>query len=207
MTDVKIRRGDLREALITHAQEEAKAGTIEQMSLRHAARELGVSSGAVYRHFDDKDALLQEIVLRGMHELKAKFAAIRPKDAPARSVELALHRGRELVRTYIQFAQDNPSLWHLMFGRIGAELKHILMCDPEEASYTAFDVCHENMLDLWRLGALKQEPSLDDVRYVWSATHGAAELTLSHQRIDFAEIDAVCDQTSERNMRAIGFAG
>ncbi|MEM9716794.1 MAG: TetR/AcrR family transcriptional regulator [Pseudomonadota bacterium] len=204
MTTEKLKRGDLRDALIDYADAATKAGTIATMSLRAAARDLGVSSGAVYRHFDDKDALLSEITHRGFLELRQVFRAIRPEDAPATSVDQAMHRSRELVRTYIQFAHDNPTLWNMMFGPIGVANRDRLMADEEHRHYTPFDVTLENLRDLWRLGALDHEPDLDDVRYIWSATHGAASLTISQNRLDFAEIDAIAEQTADRNIRAMG---
>ncbi|MEO0342907.1 MAG: TetR/AcrR family transcriptional regulator [Pseudomonadota bacterium] len=207
MTDQKLKRGDLRNALMDYATQATKAGTIGQMSLRQAAREIGVSSGAVYRHFADKDALLYEIVHCGFMDLKERFRSIRPEDAPGTSVDQVLHRSRELVRTYIQFAHDNPSLWHMMFGEIGVANRDRLMDDSEHRHYTPFDVTLENLRDLWRLGAVDHEPDMDDVRYIWSATHGAADLAISQNRLDFAEIDAIAEQTAARNARAIGYRG
>ena len=207
MNCTKLKRGDLRNALIDYAEQATREGTIEHMSLRQAARDLGVSSGAVYRHFDDKDALLAEITLRGFIDLKEKFRTIRPEDAPGTSIEQVLHRSRELVRTYIQFAHDNPSLWHMMFGAIGVANRDRLMEDQDHRHYTPFDVTLENLRDLWRLGALDHEPNMDDVRYIWSATHGAADLAVSQNRLDFAELDSIAEQTSTRNARAMGYRG
>ena len=57
----KLKRGDLRDALVDYTLDVARDGHIETMSLRKAARDLGVSSGAVYRHFADKGALLAAV--------------------------------------------------------------------------------------------------------------------------------------------------
>lgn len=203
---VKLKRGDLREALIVYALDAAKQGHIEIMSLRAAARDLGVSSGAVYRHFTDKDALLVEIVMIGFEELRERFLTIRPENSRAETIELALERSRAFVTNYIDFALDKPALWHMMFGRVGNLAREILMADAEKCAYTPFDAVLENIRDLYRLGALDHEPDLADVRYLWSATHGAADLAQSGARLDSDQIETVCTQTIDRNLRAIGFS-
>ena len=201
---VKLKRGDLREALIAYALDAAKQGHIEVMSLRAAARDLGVSSGAVYRHFADKDALLVEIVMLGFVELRERFFAIRPQGDTAHTVQHALTRSEKFVTEYMDFALEKPALWHMMFGRVGNLAREILMADTEKCSYTPFDAILQNILDLYRLGALDHEPDLADVRYLWSATHGAADLAQSGARLDSDQIEEVCKQTMERNLRAIG---
>ena len=201
---VKLKRGDLREALVAYALEAAKQGHIEVMSLRAAARDLGVSSGAVYRHFTDKDALLIEIVLIGFDDLRERFLAIRPENDSALSVEHGLGRCAEFVTCYMTFALEKPALWHMMFGRVGNLARDFMMADPERCKYTPFDCILENIRDLYRLGALDHEPDIADVRYLWSATHGAADLAQSGARLDSDQIDVICAQTTERNLRALG---
>ncbi len=50
--------GNLKPALITAALRELAQNGLEGFSLRGVARRAGVSAPAVYRHFEDKDALL-----------------------------------------------------------------------------------------------------------------------------------------------------
>jgi AcrR family transcriptional regulator len=175
------------------------------MSLRKAARDLGVSSGAVYRHFADKDALMMEIALLAGLELRAAFHAIRPENDPATTVDQTVERSLNLVKTYIYFAHDNPALWRMMFGRIGRLVRSQAMRKPDLMKYTTFDAAIQNHLDMYRLGALDREPNMDDHRYMWSATHGAADLAQSGARFDADQLDAICAETTVRNLRAIGF--
>lgn len=198
----KLKRGDLKQALIDYAMNAADEGHVETMSLRKAARDLGVSSGAVYRHFPDKDALLMEVTHMGFTNLRDIFTAIRPKDAPANSLEQAKSRSYEMVSAYIRFALARPALWRMMFGRIG------IMCrdntSPEDREYTPLDITGGNLMDFYRLGGIETEPTISDVRYIWSATHGAADLAQSGARLDADQLDAVIQQTVDRNLRSIG---
>lgn len=201
---VKLKRGDLRQALIDYALQAAREGHIEVMSLRKAARDLGVSSGAVYRHFADKDALLTEIVRIGFFDIRERFLAIRPEGAVARNPREAIDRCFALARTYIHFALENAALWHMMFGRVGMLFREEVRKDPEIMRYTPFDVCVEINRDLYRLGLIAREPTLADVRYQWSATHGAADLAQSGAREDAADIEQIIDETARRNLLTVG---
>ncbi len=203
-TSLKLKRGDLRDALINYTLDAAKQGHIEVMSLRKAARDLGVSSGAVYRHFADKDSLLMEIANMSGEQLRAKFHAIRPENAPASTVDQCIERGFAFVKAYVRFAHENPSLWRMMFGRIGLMCRDENMKNPEKMRYTTFDAVIQNNMDLHRLGALAREPDMDDHRYMWSATHGTADLTQTRARLDSDMLDKVCEETAKRNFRALG---
>jgi len=200
----KLKRGDLRDALVEYALKACKDGHIEVMSLRKAARDLGVSSGAVYRHFPDKDSLFHEVVKIGFFDLRERFLAIRPEGDIATTNEQAIERCFTLARTYILWANENTALWHMMFGRIGMMCRDGIMQNPELSRYTPFDVSLEVTRDLYHMGLLQAEPDMSDVRYVWSATHGAADLTISGARMDFEQIDQICEDTALRNLRAIG---
>ncbi len=201
---VKLKRGDLRDALIAYAMQACKDGHIEVMSLRQAARDLGVSSGAVYRHFPDKDALFFEVVNIGFFEMHDRFLAVRPEGDVAKNRQQAIERCFALARTYINWASENTALWHMMFGRIGMMWREKMIQDPELIRYTPFDVSLEVTRDLYRLGMLQAEPTMADIRFMWSATHGAADLAQSGARLDHEQLDQICHDTTVRNLRSIG---
>lgn len=200
----KLKRGDLRDALVEYALQATRDGHIEVMSLRQAARDLGVSSGAVYRHFADKDTLLAEIVKIGHCVLRGKFIAIRPEGAIAKTPQQAIDRCHDFVRTYITFAYENNALWHMMFGRIGMICREEMIKNPDLARYTPFDIGMELCRDLHRNGLTTRQPDVADNRYIWSAIHGAADLAQSGARLDHTELDQIITDTFHRNMRAIG---
>lgn len=204
---VRLKRGNLKDALVSYAMDAAEAGHVETMSLRKAARDLGVSSGAAYRHFPDKDTLLGEIVSLGFDDLREIFLTIRPENDTAQSLETVLKRSHDMTDGYIRFAFKKPALWHMMFGRIGNKCRDEEMVnEPEKMRYTPMDATSENLKDLYRLGYLETPPTLSDVRYIWSATHGAADLAQSGLRLDSDQLDQIIQETTDRNLRAIGYS-
>ena len=58
--------GDLRSALVALALERVRRGGTESFSLREAARDAGVTSGAAYKHFADKDELLAAVAAEAL---------------------------------------------------------------------------------------------------------------------------------------------
>jgi len=198
-----LKRGDLRDALIGYARAETDMGRIDQMSLRAAARDLGVSSGAVYRHFEDKDALLKAVAFQGFLDMRQAFFSIRPEGDRAVSAQAAVARAFRIGRAFVSFAQGNPSLWRMMFGRIGVMCREDQMWDSGMRRYTMMDVVTENYCDLHAHGGIPRAPDIEDVRFSWSAIHGAADLLQCGARLDCGDIVAVADQTTTRSLRAL----
>ena len=101
--------GDLRAAVLSAAWKMVEKEGIAGLSLREAARRAGVSHNAPYRHFADRDALLQALVEEGFAQLHKA---------------LEDRTGRELGEAYIAFALERPERFRLMFSgaRPDAEL-------------------------------------------------------------------------------------
>ncbi|TKW79284.1 MAG: TetR family transcriptional regulator, partial [Bradyrhizobium icense] len=62
---VRYHHGDLRRTLLAFALRRVRAGGAAEFSLREAARAAGVTGGAVYKHFESKDALLGAVAAEG----------------------------------------------------------------------------------------------------------------------------------------------
>ncbi|MBX9926839.1 MAG: TetR/AcrR family transcriptional regulator, partial [Hyphomicrobiaceae bacterium] len=66
----RYHHGDLRGALISAARQLVNERGAEQFSLADACRVAGVSTAAPYKHFRDKNEVLEELIIIGMHELQ-----------------------------------------------------------------------------------------------------------------------------------------
>jgi AcrR family transcriptional regulator len=62
----------VREALVEAAVEVVREGGPEALSLRELARRVGVSHAAAYRHFADRDALVDAVAEQAMAALVAR---------------------------------------------------------------------------------------------------------------------------------------
>jgi len=103
--------GHLREAAIEAALAMVKAVGIEAVTLRGLSERLGTSRTAIYRHFENKEALMQAVVAAGFERFEA---VIRP--VFLRSDAEVLARFRQMGEAYLAFAVQNPELYRLLFG-------------------------------------------------------------------------------------------
>lgn len=103
--------GDLRNTLILKGLALLNSRGPEGLSLRELAREIGVGHNAPYRHFKNKNELLEAMAATGFRQLKAYNLRLEleyANDAEAQLFESALY--------LIQQASSQNNLFRLMFG-------------------------------------------------------------------------------------------
>jgi len=102
--------GDLRRALLDAALELVAEKGPDGVSMREAARRVGVSSGAPYRHFADVGSLMRELAVEGIarsdQAMQDRIAAL---DAP-QPVDVF----RAMGIAYVTFAVENPAWFRVM---------------------------------------------------------------------------------------------
>ena len=149
------------------------APDIEELSLHRLAAGLGVTAAAIYRHFSSREALLDEVVRIGFDRLEARFAAAFDIGQPPVDASEARMRLDRLARAYLQFADDEPALWRLMFGAQGARYRANARPLARRHSY---DYLPAALLGLHRTGVIPHLPDERDALFAWSAIHGATTL-------------------------------
>lgn len=114
--------GDLASALKALAMTTITAQGVERFSVRDVADQLGVAPSAVYRHFQDKAALVRAVALDGFARLGQTWLdlmAVSEASALSDPATRAVVRFAAGADAYIMFAQDNPALFQLMYGPYG----------------------------------------------------------------------------------------
>ena len=105
--------GNLRPVLIAAALELIEEVGFENVTVRETARRAGVSSGAPFRHFPNRTALLTAIAEEAMRRLRVEVEAARERSAARPPIE----RLRALGRAYFRWLDDNPTLFQLISAR------------------------------------------------------------------------------------------
>jgi AcrR family transcriptional regulator len=165
VTDAKTgyHHGDLRAALIDAGLQLTRAGGPEALTIREATRRVGVSPNAAYRHFADREALLQAVATAIQHRMTARMqSSVRRRG----STELL----RAVGIGYIKFALDEPGWFAVAF--FGADQSGETVGAPP---YLALVEALDAMVDA---GALPPERRDGAEWPCWSAVHGFAELAL-----------------------------
>ncbi len=98
-----------RELLDAAAELIAETGDVEKVSLRAVAQRVGVSPTAVYRHFDDRVALLHAAVAHCWSEFAAALAT-------AGQVEDPHQRLRAMGTAYTHFAVEQHGKYAVLFS-------------------------------------------------------------------------------------------
>lgn len=160
--------GNLRVALLDVARARLAEGAEADLSLRNLALRVGVSVNATYRHFESKEALLMELAAQGFEALGACM-----QDAIAtRGGAGAVERLRVAGEAYTEFAQRDPALFRLMFGRKGRFSEHDRFRTAADATFGIVIAC---------VAAILEQPAdsssvLKGAVTAWALVHGYATL-------------------------------
>jgi AcrR family transcriptional regulator len=169
--------GNLHDALLNAAIDVMAEKGVSQFSLSELARSVGVTPAAAYKHFVDKDALLGELTQRGFALLQMRFEKAATKSKPAINAKQAIQRFERIGNAYLEFGQEEPALFHLIFGKGASAFRKGITSSGNRTPTFAY--LAEALEDLHKFGAIVKTPSADDQWFAWSAIHGATELVIA----------------------------
>ncbi len=168
--------GNLTEALTAAATALARTGGPEAVVLREAARKVGVSATAAYRHFhghsDLKEAVKMEAQARLSEHMRAATAAAEPLPDPAAEARRKL---RAIGHGYLAFARAEPGLYRTAFCRID-KLDHD--SNLEMISSPAYSLLTAVLDEMLASGAMRPERRPFAEAVAWSNAHGLAMLII-----------------------------
>ncbi|MEU6878384.1 TetR/AcrR family transcriptional regulator [Streptomyces sp. NPDC046712] len=175
--------GDLRNALICAAVDLATEGGPDRVVLREAARRVGVSPTAAYRHFDGRGALLRAVKIHAQRALADSMerAADRAPGADDETVAAEL-RLAALGRGYVGFALEQPGLYRAAFctprPACGEEWTPTGRPSEPEPEIRAFTLLTDALHALARVGRIPRQARPAAEAAAWSAVHGLSLLLL-----------------------------
>ena len=108
-----------REAILQSARELIAQGGIKDAQIQAIAERAGVSSGLVYRYFDNKSQVLIEVLSEAIqHEVKILNHIAESELSSKQKLDKA-------VTTFVKRAMNSPQLaYSLMFEPVDTELEH-----------------------------------------------------------------------------------
>jgi AcrR family transcriptional regulator len=174
----RYHHGDLERALIATALEVIQAEGLEALTLRRVGTRAGVSRSALYRHFDDKAALVARIASDGFRLLHETLVRVRANASPDAGDTLEV-----LAAAHVHFARANPSHYATMFGSARDRRKHPELARQADAARAEVVGA---ILDAQRRAALGSgDPELI-AAVMWALTFGVARLGTSSQLTETA---------------------
>jgi AcrR family transcriptional regulator len=195
--------GNLRAAMVASALALLEAGGPGELSLRRAARDIGVSQTAPLYHFGNKLGLLVAVATEGFHMLLAHRRARLASESSARG------RLRAAMLAYVEFGVAHPALFRLMTGPDVRNNSN----DPalEQAASEAFGLLRECVdAYLREIG----KPT-DDVHRAslaaWATSHGIVTILLDRQNSPMVQPrrdpTVIADEIIDILIAGLGVAG
>lgn len=161
--------GNLKEALVEAARQLAAERGPSGFTLAEAAKLVGVTPAAPYRHFADRTALLAELARRGFEQFADELAAAWDAGTPDPVAAL-----KRMGEAYLAFARREPGLYAAMFGSVAT----LDAPGPGAAADRALETLRRAaQAVLSRYGAPGDARAL--AFEIWSLSHGVAMLTVS----------------------------
>ncbi|MEM9247082.1 MAG: TetR/AcrR family transcriptional regulator [Pseudomonadota bacterium] len=187
--------GDLRAALIEHTRRLVEEKGPDHFSVSEVARCAGVSTAAPYRHFRDRDEILAEVCIAGMRRHYSQMINAL-KDVPKGSLE----RLRGLGRVYVQFAQEEPGVFRLIFG---SKQKPDSVEELKSEDIDTYGLVKAEVAEI--LGLPAEHPEANRRAFMlWTFVHGLSFLIID-DNVRYAgipiDVEALLDELGQRVMR------
>jgi AcrR family transcriptional regulator len=164
-------RGDTKARLLGEARDLYLEVGLARFSLREVARRAGVSAAAVYRHFDDKEALLRDVCATGFHifssYLVRALAARTPKERLAATSE-----------QYLRFAVEHPRDYRFIFMGAAEDFATLAPADSSESAST-FHFLVDRVRECMDTRVMHRGDPLGVAAFIWAHVHGVVSLRLS----------------------------
>jgi len=182
---------DLRDRISTAAQELYLRDGIEGFSMRKVADLVGVSAPAIYRHYRNKEELLQEVVVEGLRVLERYLQ-------PALEDGTPYGRLVQMTENYLQFAIEQPKYFDFAFltpSKVGGMAEEISRSD-----WGTFRLAVEQVAACIEQGVFKKDDPLATAITVWAEVHGLVILYRTGRFGDDAESFRLIYRQSVRRM-------
>lgn len=168
-------RNETRDKILAAARELFAKEGYEAVSMRKIAEAIEYSPTAIYVHFKDKRALMDELC-------RVDFGAMAQDFQYARAVDDPIERLRVLGEGYVRFAVQQPNHFRLMFLTPGVHPKELTaediaqQGDPSQDGYAVLQTTVREGIEQRRF-----RPELeDDVELIsqtfWAGVHGVASI-------------------------------
>jgi AcrR family transcriptional regulator len=166
----KYHHGDLQRALLDAAIVALERTGPKRFSLRALALELNVSHAAAYRHFRNRDALIEAVAIEGMELLtKALIAAAGDGDDPRAIL-------RSCALAYVGFGLDHPGLYQVMFSDAQRRSQ-----PTQTAADSTLVLTSQVIAAAQQAGGVGPGEPIVQARAAWAMMHGLVDLELRGQ--------------------------
>lgn len=191
----RYHHGDLRNALVQAAVDLAREGGPQAIVLREAARRVGVSATAAYRHFSALPELVDEVAAAAFTQLARAMES--ELDRCARTGDAAHDSWAEMRavgRGYVHFALEQPGLFTVAFSRTGPAIRAAR--GAGSMGMTPRDLLEHSLDKMLAAQVLSAEDRVAASTAAWAIVHGLSLLLVGRMSgLPPSARDAVIEST------------
>jgi len=173
--------GDTERAIYEAARDILAEGGLAELSMRALAARVGTTPTAIYHYFQNKEDLVEKVVMRGFQEFDAGL-----RRSIAGLPVGSLDRLAAIGEAYLDFAVENHQYFKITFGiQVG--------CPRELDEFPArggYDLLHQCVVDAMEAGTIRRDDPDKVVLYLWSVVHGLVTIFMA------CECDSMLDATA-----------
>ncbi len=157
---------ETRERLVVEARDLYLRDGPARFSLREAARQAKVSPAAVYRHFKDKDALLQAVTAAG-------FTGFRTYLMRSLSASTPRARLAASAQAYLRFGLENPLDYQVLFMDRAPSCR-----EPMTTASETFQFIVDRVRECIDAQVIRKGDPVEIATFIWAHVHGLVSLRL-----------------------------
>jgi len=172
VNDVNI-VADTRERIVEEARDLYITEGLAGLSMRKVAERVGVTATALYRHFEDKQALLLAVVQTGFERFTTYLLRGLAGKTP----------GSRMAKTgegYLRFALENPAYYRIMFMSMREDLGYDRFpALSKENLSRSFQLLVDRTRECQEAKLIRPGDPHEVAVLIWSFVHGLVSLYLA----------------------------
>jgi AcrR family transcriptional regulator len=184
---------ETKQRILDCAMAELERSGIESFSLRAVGTTAGLTPMAVYRHFEDRDALLAAVGEAAFAKWRRRIERIGTKPP--------LEWLRAAGRAYVVFSLDEPAKFEACFV-IRTSIERLYPVDFAAGRSPVVAKIVERITAAQAAGMLKADDPLECAMFYWAELHGLAMLHRSGRfKLGRRSLLALVDRLIDRMLR------
>ena len=176
--------GNLKDDFLEIAFEFIANEEIEKLTLQILSDKTGTSRSAIYRHFKNKDELIETMILQGFDTFDKALSPLL-LDSSKPLLDRFYISGKRLI----DFARKNQNLYRLLFGKKYAHIRQEIISIKDE-DCSGFHALKKAIEEGQKSGILKKDDSYRQTIVIWASLHGLASLIID----GFMDIEDLYEQ-------------
>lgn len=141
---------------------------VQGFSMRRVADRVGVSAPAIYRHYENKSALLNEIVIEGLQVLESYLRRALDAETPYECLV-------QLTDSFLDFALEQPQYFDFAFLVPSEDIERFAE-ELNRPSWETFRVSAEQVAACMDEGIFVRDDPLETAITIWAGAHGLITL-------------------------------